>query len=78
MVAPLSHSDIVSRFLSIHVCIRGKWATKSCDLFLTLIGRVKMTIFIRSSLKKRHCINVTRISDVNERHRDALRRGMDD
>ena len=42
------------------------------------VGRVKMTIFIRSSLKKRHCINVTRISDVNERHRDALRRGMDD
>ena len=78
MVAPLSHNDIVSRFLSIHVCIRGKRATKSCDLLLTLIGRVKMTIFICSSLKKRHCINVTRISDVNERHRDALRRGMDD
>ena len=37
-----------------------------------------MTIFIRSSFMKRHCINVTRISDVNERHRDALRRGMDD
>ena len=37
-----------------------------------------MTIFIRSSIMKRHCINVTHISDVNERHRDALRRGMDD
>ena len=51
---------------------------KSCDLLLTLIGRVKMTIFIRSSFMKRHCLNVTCISDVNERHRDALRRGMDD
>ena len=37
-----------------------------------------MTISVRSSFMKRHCINVTRISDVNERHRDALRRGMDD
>ena len=43
-----------------------------------IYGRVKMTISIRSSFKKRHCINVIRISDVNERHRDALRRGMDD
>ena len=46
--------------------------------FLTLIGRVEMTVFLRSSFMRRHCINVTRISDVNERHRDALRRGMDD
>ena len=37
-----------------------------------------MTISIPSSFMKRHCINVTRISDVNERHRDALRRGVDD
>ena len=37
-----------------------------------------MTISIRSSFMKRHRINVTRVSDVNERHRDALRRGMDD
>ena len=37
-----------------------------------------MTIFLCSSFIKRHCINVTHISDVNERHRDALRRGMDD
>ena len=37
-----------------------------------------MTISIRSSFIKHHCINVTRISDGNERHRDALRRGMDD
>ena len=37
-----------------------------------------MTISIRPSFKKRHCINVTRISDINERHRNALRRGMDD
>ena len=37
-----------------------------------------MTISIRSSFMKRHRINVTRISDVNERYRDALRRGMDD
>ena len=37
-----------------------------------------MTISIRSSLMKRHRINVIRVSDVNERHRDALRRGMDD
>ena len=51
---------------------------KSCDLLLTLIDRVKMTISIRSSFMKCHCINVTRISDVNERHRDALHRGMDD
>ena len=36
-----------------------------------------MTIFIRSFMK-RHCMNVMPISDVNERHRDALRRGMDD
>ena len=36
-----------------------------------------MTISLRSSFMKRHCINVTRVSDVNERHRDALRRGMD-
>ena len=36
-----------------------------------------MTISLRISFMKRHCINVTRISDVNERHRDALRRGMD-
>ena len=50
----------------------------SCDLLLTLINRVKMTISIRSSFMKRYCINVTRYSDVNERHRDALRRGMDD
>ena len=28
-----------------------------------------MTISIRSSFMKRHCINVTRISDVNEGHR---------
>ena len=27
---------------------------------------------------KRHRINVTCVSDVNERHQDALRRGMDD
>ena len=51
---------------------------KSCDLLLTLIDRVKMTISIRSSFMKRHCINVTHKSDVNERHRDALHRGMDD
>ena len=50
----------------------------ACDLLLTLIGRVKMTISIRSTFMKRHCINVTRISDVIERHRDALRRGIDD
>ena len=39
-----------------------------------------MTISIRSSFMKHHCINVTRISDVNQshRHRDSLRRGMDD
>ena len=37
-----------------------------------------MTISIRSSFMKRHCINVTRISNFNERHRDALCRGMDD
>ena len=37
-----------------------------------------MTISIRSSFMKRHCINVTRISDVNECHCDALHRGMDD
>ena len=37
-----------------------------------------MTISLRSSFMKRHCINVTRISDINERHRDTLRRGMDD
>ena len=37
-----------------------------------------MTIFICSSFMKHHCINVTRISDVNERHRDALHRGMDE
>ena len=37
-----------------------------------------MTISIRSSFMKLHCIYVIRISDVNERHRDALRRGMDD
>ena len=39
-----------------------------------------MTISIRSSFIKRHCINVTRISDVNQRHRHhgALHRGMDD
>ena len=39
-----------------------------------------MTISIRSSFMKRHCFNVTGISDVNQRHRhlDALRRGLDD
>ena len=37
-----------------------------------------MTISIRSSFMKRHCINVTHLSDVNECHRDALHRGMDD
>ena len=37
-----------------------------------------MTISIRSSFMKRHRINVTRVSDANERHRDALHRGMDD
>ena len=37
-----------------------------------------MTISIRSSLMKRHRIDVTRVSDINERHRDAFRRGMDD
>ena len=39
-----------------------------------------MTISISSSFMKRHCINVTRISDVNQHHHhhDALRRGMDD
>ena len=37
-----------------------------------------MTISVRSSFMKRQSINVTRVSDVNERHRDALRRGMDD
>ena len=37
-----------------------------------------MTISIRSLFMKHHRINVTRESDVNERHRDALRRGMDD
>ena len=37
-----------------------------------------MIISIRSSFVKHHRINVTRVSDVNERHRDALRRGMDD
>ena len=36
-----------------------------------------MTISISSSFMKRHRINVTRVSDVNQRHRDALRRGMD-
>ena len=51
---------------------------RSHVLLLTLIGRVEMTIFLRSSFMRRHCINFTRISDVNERHRDALRRGMDD
>ena len=50
----------------------------SCDLLLTLIDRVKMTISTRSSFMKHHCINATRITDVNERHRDALRKGMDD
>ena len=45
---------------------------------MTLIGRVKMTIFIRSLFLKLQCINVTRVSDVSERHRDALRRGTDD
>ena len=37
-----------------------------------------MTISIRSSFMKRHRINVTRVSDVNECHRDALRRGIND
>ena len=37
-----------------------------------------MTISISSSVMKRRRIDVTRVSDVNERHRDALRRGMDD
>ena len=37
-----------------------------------------MTISIRSSFMKRQRIHVTRVSDVNERHGDALRRGMDD
>ena len=37
-----------------------------------------MTFSIRSTFMKHHCINVTRISDVNELHRDALCRGMDD
>ena len=37
-----------------------------------------MTISIRSSYMKRHCIGVARVSDVNRRHRDALRRGVDD
>ena len=37
-----------------------------------------MTISIRLSFMKRHRIKVTRLSGVNERHRDALRRGMDD
>ena len=51
---------------------------RSHVIYSMLIGRVKMTIFLRSSFMRRHCINVTCISDVNERHRDALRRGMDD
>ena len=37
-----------------------------------------MTISMRSSFKKRHCIGVARLSDVNGGHRDALRRGVDD
>ena len=37
-----------------------------------------MTISRCSSFMKHHCINVTRVSDVSERHHDALRRGMDD
>ena len=37
-----------------------------------------MTISIHSSFMKHRSINVTRVSDVNEGHRDALRRGMDD
>ena len=37
-----------------------------------------MTISIRSLFMKFQCINVTRVSDVSERHRDALRRGIDD
>ena len=37
-----------------------------------------MTILIRSSFMKHHCIKVTLIPDINECHRDALRRGMDD
>ena len=37
-----------------------------------------MTISICSSFMKHHCINVTRVFDVSERHSDALRRGMDD
>ena len=36
-----------------------------------------MTISIRSSFMKCYCINVTRVSGVSERHRDALRRGRD-
>ena len=31
-----------------------------------------MTISIRSSFMKRHCINVTGVSDVSERHRDTF------
>ena len=45
---------------------------------MTLICRVKFTISISSSFMKHHSINVTRVSNVNERQRDALRRGMDD
>ena len=45
---------------------------------MTLIRNVKMTISICSLFIKRHCINVTRVSDVIGRHRDALRRGMGD
>ena len=36
-----------------------------------------MTISLLSSFMKRHCINVTSVSDISENHRDALRRGMD-
>ena len=45
---------------------------------MTLICRVKIAISIRSSFMKHQRINVTRVSDVNERHRDAMRRCMDD
>ena len=37
-----------------------------------------MTISICSQFMKRHRVNVTRVGDVNERHCNALHRGMDD
>ena len=37
-----------------------------------------MTISAHRLFMKHHRINVTRVFDVNERHHDALRRGMGD